>query len=272
MIRLGVTGAAGRMGEAVIEAATEREDVEVAFGVDAADVEDVQGVPVYKPAAFADLLGSHEPDAVIDFTVPEAAIEFATDCAEATVPLVTGTTGHDDLQFETVAAASEQTPVLKATNFARGIQALLRTVSAAVEALPGYDIEVTETHHNQKRDAPSGTANTILEEIQDAREDDQRESSERASGETASSEDEFEEVYGREGIQPREDGEVGVHVRRAGDIRGEHEIMLAGNDEVVTLTHRAEDRGVFAAGAIDAAVWLADQKPGWYEFGDVVDS
>ncbi|QCC50072.1 4-hydroxy-tetrahydrodipicolinate reductase [Halapricum salinum] len=254
MIRLGVTGAAGRMGEAVIETAAGREDVEVAFGIDAADVEDVQGVPVYKPAAFADLLDSHEPDAVIDFTVPDAAIEFATDCADAGVPLVTGTTGHDDLQFETVAAASEQIPVLKATNFARGIQALLRTVSAAVEALPGYDIEVTETHHNGKRDAPSGTANTILEEIEDARGED------------------FEEVYGREGLQPREAGEVGVHVRRAGDIRGEHEIMLAGNDEAVTLTHRAEDRGVFAAGAIDAAVWLSDQDPGWYEFADVIDS
>ncbi|MFB6189460.1 MAG: 4-hydroxy-tetrahydrodipicolinate reductase [Halapricum sp.] len=253
MIRVGVTGAAGRMGEAVIETADEREDVEVVFGVDAAEADEVLGVPVSAPGEFADLLDTHEPDAVIDFTVPEAAIDFATACAEAGVPLVTGTTGHDDLQFETVAAASEQTPVLKATNFARGIQALLRTVSAAVEALPGYDIEVTETHHNGKRDAPSGTANTILEEIREAREDD------------------FEEVYGREGIQPREDGEVGVHVRRAGDIRGEHEIMLAGNDEVVTLTHRAEDRAVFAAGALDAAVWLTEQEPGWYDFADVID-
>ncbi|WP_229121224.1 4-hydroxy-tetrahydrodipicolinate reductase [Halapricum desulfuricans] len=253
MISLGVTGAAGRMGEAVIETAADRDDVKVVFGVDQADVESVLGVPVEDPDAFEDLLETHDPDAVIDFTVPKAAMQFATACADAGVPLVTGTTGHDDLQFETVAAASERTPVLKATNFARGIQALLRTVSAAVEALPGYDIEVTETHHNGKRDAPSGTANTILEEIRDAREED------------------FEQQFGREGIQPREDDEIGVHVRRAGDIRGEHEIMLAGNDEVVTLSHRAEDRGVFAAGAIDAAVWLTDQEPGWYEFGDVID-
>jgi len=253
MISLGVTGAAGRMGEAVIETAADRDDVKVVFGVDQADVESVLGVPVEDPAAFEDLLETHDPDAVIDFTVPKAATQFATACADAGVPLVTGTTGHDDLQFETVAAASERTPVLKATNFARGIQALLRTVSAAVEALPGYDIEVTETHHNGKRDAPSGTANTIVEEIRDASEAD------------------FEQQFGREGIQPRADDEIGVHVRRAGDIRGEHEILLAGNDEVVTLSHRAEDRGVFAAGAIDAAVWLADQEPGWYEFGDVID-
>ena len=251
MTRIGVTGAAGRMGGAVIETAADREDVEVVFGVDATDAEEVEGVPVHDAEDFADLLAEHDPDAVIDFTVPEAAVDFAEACADAGVPLVTGTTGHDDLQFEVLAGASEQTPVLKATNFARGIQALLRTVSAAVEALPGYDIEVTETHHNNKRDAPSGTANTILDEIREQRD--------------------FEEEYGREGIQPREDDEIGVHVRRAGDVRGEHEIMLAGNDEVVTLTHRAEDRAVFAAGALDAAVWLAEQEPGWYDFEDVVD-
>ena len=251
MTRIGVTGAAGRMGGAVIETAADREDVEVVFGVDATDAEEVAGVGVHDAEDFADLLAEHDPDAVIDFTVPEAAVDFAEACADAGVPLVTGTTGHDDLQFEVLAGASEQTPVLKATNFARGIQALLRTVSAAVEALPGYDIEVTETHHNNKRDAPSGTANTILDEIREQRD--------------------FEEEYGREGIQPREDDEIGVHVRRAGDVRGEHEIMLAGNDEVVTLTHRAEDRAVFAAGALDAAVWLAEQEPGWYDFEDVVD-
>lgn len=251
MIRVGVTGAAGRMGGAVIETIQDREDAEVVFAVDATDEDRVHGVPIGEPAAFADLLDSHEPDVVIDFTIPEAAVDFAEACAAAGVPLVTGTTGHDDAQFDALEAASEETAVLKATNFARGIQALLRTVSAAVEALPGYDIEVTETHHNGKRDAPSGTANTILEEIRERRD--------------------FEEVYGREGIQPREDGEIGVHVRRAGDIRGEHEIMLAGNDEVVTLTHRAEDRAVFAAGAVDAAVWLAEKEAGWYDFADVVD-
>ncbi|MUV90928.1 4-hydroxy-tetrahydrodipicolinate reductase [Halapricum sp. CBA1109] len=252
---IGVTGAAGRMGEAVIETAADREDVAVLFGVDATETDAVGGVPVHDAAEFEALLSEHGPDAVVDFTVPEAAVEFAAACADRGVPLVTGTTGHDDLQFEALAAASERTPVLKATNFARGIQALLRTVEEAVGALPGYDIEVTETHHNQKRDAPSGTANTILETIKDADED-------RADA---------PEEYGREGIQPREDGEIGVHVRRAGDIRGEHEILLAGNDEVVKLSHRAEDRAVFAAGAVDAAVWLAEREAGWYDFADVID-
>ena len=121
---------------------------------------------------------------------------------------------------------------------------------AALEALPGYDVELLETHHNGKRDAPSGTAHTILEEVAEQRD--------------------FEPVYGREGVQPRTEGEVGVLVRRAGDIRGEHEVTLADNDEVLTIAHRAEDRGVFAAGAIDAAVWLAGREPGLYDFGEVV--
>jgi 4-hydroxy-tetrahydrodipicolinate reductase len=145
-----------------------------------------------------------------------------------------------------------QVPVLRAANFARGVQALLRTVGEAVGALPGYDVELTETHHNGKRDAPSGTAKTILEEIREYRE--------------------FETVPGREGIQPRTDEEVGMLVRRAGDVRGEHEITIAGNDEVLTLSHRAEDRAVFAAGALDAAAWLAGREPGRYEFGDVIDA
>ena len=251
MIRIAVTGAAGRMGGAVIETIADREDAQVAFAVDATDEDEVGGVPVHEPEDFAALLATHEPDAVIDFTIPEAAVGFAEACAEAGVPLVTGTTGHDDEQFAALEAASEDTAVLKATNFARGIQALLRTVEAAVEALPGYDIEVMETHHNNKRDAPSGTANTILDTIRESRE--------------------FEEVYGREGIQPREEGEIGVHVRRAGDIRGEHEVMLAGNDEVLSLTHHAEDRAVFAAGAVDAAVWLAGKDAGWYDFAAVID-
>ena len=136
----------------------------------------------------------------------------------------------------------------------RGVQALLRAVESAVSDLPGYDVEVTETHHNRKRDAPSGTANTILETIEGVR-----------GG------DESDRVYGRVGEAPRDEGEIGVHVRRAGDVRGEHEVLLAGNDEVVKLRHRAESRRVWAEGALDAAVWLAGKPPGWYDFADVLE-
>ncbi|WP_136687671.1 4-hydroxy-tetrahydrodipicolinate reductase [Halorhabdus amylolytica] len=253
MIRIGVTGAAGRMGRTVIETASDREDVTVVFAVDATDDETVAGKPIHEPDDIAALLATHEPDAIVDFSVPEATVGLADACAEAGVPLVTGTTGFEDDQVAALEDASGDVAVLKAANFARGIQALLATVRAATEALPGYDIELTETHHNAKQDAPSGTAKTLLEALADAREED------------------FAEVYGREGIDPREAGEVGVHVRRAGDVRGEHELMFAGNDEVLTLSHRAEDRGVFAAGALDAAIWIAGREPGFYTFGDVIE-
>ena len=193
-----------------------------------------------------------DADAVVDFTVPGATREHADVIAEAGVPYVVGTTGFDESGMEALRAASESTPVLKASNFARGVRALLRVVEAGVEALPDYDVELTETHHNGKRDAPSGTANTILDVVDSAREA------------------ELERTHGREGDHPREDSEVGVHVRRAGTVRGEHELLLAGNDEVLTLTHRAESRRVFAAGAVDAAEWLPGQDPGWYGFDDVL--
>jgi len=189
---------------------------------------------------------------VVDFTIPKSTVALAEACADAGVGLVVGTTGFDADQIETLQAASESVPVLKATNFSRGIQALLRTVREAVGALSTYDLELMETHHNDKIDAPSGTAKTILETVQEERD--------------------VHPVYGREGHAPRDEDEIAVFARRAGDIRGEHELILAGNDEVVSLSHRAEDRAVFAAGALDAAAWLAGRDPGWYDFGAVIDA
>jgi len=251
MTRVAVNGAAGRMGRTVIETAADREDLEVVVGVDVADVDEVGGVPVVDASEVGAALAEYDPAVVVDFTVPDSTVALADACVEAGVGMVVGTTGFDDEGFATLEAASDSVPVLKATNFSRGIQALLRTVRAAVGALGGYDLELTETHHNQKVDAPSGTAKTILETVQEQRD--------------------VEPVYGREGHAPREDDEIAVFASRAGDIRGEHELVLAGNDEVVTLSHRAEDRAVFAAGALDAAAWLVGRDPGWYEFGSVVD-
>jgi len=251
-MRVAVTGATGRMGRAVVSAAEQRDwTVEPAVSRREAEVD---GARVRNDDRFGALLAEHDPDAVVDFTLPGATVRYAEACADASVPLVTGTTGFDEGEFSRIEAASEEVAVLEAANFAKGVQALLRVVREAVGALPEYDVELTETHHNGKRDAPSGTAKTILDEMDDSRE---------AA---------LERVHGREGIAPREAGEVGVHVRRAGDVRGEHEVLLAGDDEVLTLTHRAESRGVFAAGALDAAEWLAGREAGWYDFGDVLDT
>jgi 4-hydroxy-tetrahydrodipicolinate reductase len=250
-VDIAVNGAAGRMGQTVIETAADRDDLNAVVGFDVADVDEVQGVPVVDAEDVADGLAEYDPAVVVDFTIPESTVGLADACAEAGVGMVVGTTGFDDDQMATLDEAAGSVPVLKATNFSRGIQVLLRTVSEAVSALDGYDLELMESHHNQKVDAPSGTAKTILETVQEERDVDP--------------------VYGREGHAPRDEDEIGVFARRAGDIRGEHELILAGNDEVLSLSHHAEDRAVFAAGALDAAAWLAGKEPGQYEFGAVID-
>nr|WP_269844144.1 4-hydroxy-tetrahydrodipicolinate reductase [Halegenticoccus soli] len=264
-IRIAVTGAGGRMGREVIRAAGGRDGVTVALAVNRSDVGAVEGVEVEDATDLPGLLAAREPDVLVDFTGPESSVEYVAACAEAGVPVVVGTTGFDDAGAAALRDASEDIPVLVAANFARGVAALRRAVREAVAALPGYDIELTETHHNGKRDAPSGTAKSILDDVVEARES-------AAARERAGDRDDDAAgvVHGREGEQPRRRGEIGVHARRAGDVTGEHEVLLAGNHELLSLTHRAESRGVFAEGALDAAAWVAGREAGRYDFFDVI--
>lgn len=242
-MRVAVAGATGRTGGEVVAEARDRGHAVVPLSRDPTgdqrDVADLDAVLA-------------EADALVDFTVPEATVEHARAAAAAGVPLVVGTTGFDDDGLDALEAAGESTPLLRASNFAKGVHALERVVRAGVAALPEYDAELTETHHAGKRDAPSGTALTLLDAVDEAR------------GEA------LDRTHGREGEHLRDDAEVGVHVRRAGTVRGEHELLLAGDDEVLTLTHRAESRRVFAAGAVDAAEWLRDREPGTYDFTEVL--
>jgi 4-hydroxy-tetrahydrodipicolinate reductase len=240
------------MGRAVISEADARGHEIVVAVNRTPDTEAVAGVPVAPSQDLEAMLAAEEPDALVDFTGPEASVAYVRAAADLDVPAVVGTTGFSEEQGEALLEASKEIPLLRAANFSRGVQALERAVTAALSALADYDVELTETHHNAKTDAPSGTAKELLAAI-DA----------ELGG--------AKRVHGREGDAPREEGDIGVHARRAGDITGEHEVLLAGNDEVLTLEHRAESRGVFAAGALDAAEWLADESPGFYGFEDVLD-
>ena len=251
-VGLAVTGATGRMGREVLAETAERDDCEVVCAVARSGGEEREGVPIERAEALPGLLEEREPAALVDFSAPAASVEYARACAEAGVACVVGTTGFDDAELAALREASATVPLLRAPNFARGVATLASFVGEAVASLPGYDVEVTETHHNGKRDAPSGTALRLVREIEGAREESER-------------------VHGREGEAPRAPEEIGVHARRAGDVTGEHEVLLAGNHEVLSLTHRAGDRRVFAAGALDAADWLAGRNPGWYNFGAVID-
>lgn len=243
--RLAVNGATGRMGAAVREAAAERDDISAVLGIAPGGDGDST---VVTPGERRDELAAHDVDAVVDFSVAGAVSSLAEDCVATGTALVTGTTGLDAADREGLGSASGEVPVLHARNFSRGIVALRDALDAALDVVGAYDIEISETHHREKRDAPSGTATALLETVADHREVDP--------------------VHGRDGTHLREETEVGVHSRRAGHVHGEHEILLADNDEALTLGHRAEDRGVFAAGALDAAAWLADRDPGRYTVDD----
>ena len=260
-LSVAITGASGRMGGELLAAAADNDDVGFVLAAsrtpDAVPTGDAPSAP---DAVVADddlgaALADHDVDVLVDFTVPEASVAYLQTAADHDVAVVVGTTGYDEAGEATLDSVASEVPFLRASNFSRGVAALRRAVREAVAALPGYDVEVTETHHNGKRDAPSGTALTILDDIDEARENP-----------------DAERVHGREGEQPREGDEIGVHARRAGDVTGEHEILLAGNDEVVELTHRAGSRGIFAAGALDAATWLAGRDPGRYDFDEVLDA
>lgn len=247
MTSVTVYGAGGRMGGLLSGLVQERDGMELVGAVDV-DGGTVEGVGIHAPEEAEEAFG--EADVVVEFSVPEGT-RRAVEAAVATgTPLVTGTTGlPDDVQRE-VERAAENVAVVQSSNFARGVNVFWRVVEVAAELLPGYDYEVTETHHRHKLDAPSGTAFTTVERI------------EEAIGER-------EHVHGREGEMQRGE-EIGVHARRAGEIVGEHEVLAAGEGESLEITHRAGDRTAFAGGALDAAVWVADREPGLYGMEDVL--
>ncbi|AUV81448.1 4-hydroxy-tetrahydrodipicolinate reductase [Salinigranum rubrum] len=271
--RVAVTGATGRMGGELLALASAREDLDLVLAVSRSagdeneDTEEIEGVPIGDADALGRLLVENDVDVLVDFTAPGSSAEYVAACADAEVAAVVGTTGFSEDEEATLHRASESVPVLKASNFSRGIAALRRAVREAVAALPGFDVEVTETHHNGKRDAPSGTANTILDDIDELRSSVHQTS----SGDIDEGRGDHPRVHGREGDQPREAGEIGVHARRAGGIPGEHDVLLGGDHEYLSLSHTALDRGVFADGALDAAVWLSGREAGWYDFGAVIN-
>jgi 4-hydroxy-tetrahydrodipicolinate reductase len=244
-LKVVVVGATGRTGSLVVEVAREEDRYEYVGGVASeGDGDDAVG-----PEGARTLF--EEADAAVDFSTPEATKRAAELADETGTPLVTGTTALDEAAEKVLEEASGDVAVVRSSNFALGVNVFWEVVERAASLLPNADFEVTETHHRGKRDAPSGTAKETVERIEDA------------VGKR-------EHVHGREGEQPRGD-EIGVHARRAGDVVGEHEVLVAEGDESLTVSHRASDRRAFASGALDAAEWTVDGEPGEYGMEDVLE-
>lgn len=229
-LKILVCGAAGRMGRAVRAEIEASEAFAWAGGVDSRP-----GHGLHGPAEFAGLLGG--ADAVVDFSSPAAACDFASACAKARAPFVTGTTGFSKEQLAALKAAGRRAPVFFSPNMSPAVNLTFALAALAAARLKNFDVHVHEAHHTAKKDAPSGTALRYAERIAAA----------------------------RGGALPP------ITSVRAGDIVGDHSVLYAGPHERVEIKHMAHSRAVFAAGALRAAAWLSGRKPGFYDYLDLLD-
>lgn len=263
-VNIAVTGAAGRMGKMVIGAVFEDNGLKLtgaveipgspAIGFDAginAGVGDL-GVKITDDIKVA-IEGA---DVLIDFSMPESTLKAVAAAADMKVAVVTGTTGIEDAVAAEIKRHSEVIPIVMAPNMSMGVTLLFKLAGEVAELLgDDFDVEIVEAHHNQKVDAPSGTAKRLFEIISKALKRDAKEVG----------------VYGREGIVGKRTGkEIGVFAVRAGDIVGEHTVIFGGIGERLELIHRAHSRMTFVRGAVRASKWLMGKPPGLYNMNDVL--
>ncbi len=261
-LRLIVNGASGRMGRAVLDRARADARWQVAAGVvragSALEGQPIGGVEAPGAARYGTRFPALDAVAVvIDFSTPAGLAAALDACLQARVPLVTGTTGLDAALEARLDAAAAAIPLLRAANFSLGVALLTRLLRSAAAALPDWDLEILEAHHARKQDAPSGTALALGQAAAAARG--------VALADVAA-------IDRASAAGARRAGSIGFASLRAGDIVGEHTALLAGPGERLELTHRADDRAIFARGALAAAAWLAGRAPGSYALEAVFDA
>ncbi|MCH5323607.1 MAG: 4-hydroxy-tetrahydrodipicolinate reductase [Eubacterium sp.] len=249
MVKIALTGAAGKMGRTINDIVTARNDCEIIAGIDLVG-EQYADFPIVKEVY--DL--PEKPDVIIDFSHPSALESLLDYCKINGVPIVIATTGYTDEQIKQIKTAAEQIPVFFTFNLSLGINLLVDLAKRATKVLGGqFDIEILEKHHNLKKDAPSGTAIMIAEAINEELDN------------------EMHYVYDRHNVRKQRDkSEIGIHSVRGGTIVGEHDVIFAGRDEVITISHSAGSKQVFAVGAVNAAVYLCDKSKGLYEMSDLL--
>lgn len=249
MIRIVLNGCGGKMGKMVTECAKNFKNVEIAAGIDKYGCE--SSYPVFKTAEELNV----DYDVLLDFSRADALNDLIDLTEKTKKPLVICSTGFSDEQLALIDEKSKTLPLFRSGNMSLGINlinALLRKVAPILYG--NYDIEIIEKHHNQKVDAPSGTALLLADTIKD------------------SLKDETKYVYGRQGHAKREENEIGIHAIRGGSIVGDHDVIFAGTGEVIELNHKAISREVFAVGALKACEFMATvNKPGLYDMDDVIN-
>jgi 4-hydroxy-tetrahydrodipicolinate reductase len=249
MINVLISGALGRMGRKLYDAFCLSDKATAVCGVDLKEDLTNPTYPVY--ASYADV--KEKIDVVVDFSSASNLDNVLNFCAPKNIPAVLCATGLSAEQIEKIKNTIDKIAIFRSGNMSLGVNALIELVKKACASLEGFDIEIIEKHHNQKVDAPSGTALMLADGVKDVL-------------------PEKFYVYGREGfVGKRDKNEIGIHAVRGGNIVGEHDVIFAGNFETVTLSHQATDRSVFAEGAVKAVIYIADKKSGLYNMNDVIN-
>lgn len=251
MTRIIMHGCNGKMGQVITGIVANDTDCEIVAGIDVVDNRS-NGYPVFTNIDDCNV----EADVVIDFSSAKAVDKLLEWCGKKNLPLVLCTTGLSEEQVAKVSDCSKRTAILRSANMSLGINMLLKELKnvAKVLAPAGFDIEVVEKHHNQKVDAPSGTALALANSINDALND------------------EYSYIYDRTQVRRKRDPkEIGISAIRGGSIVGEHDVIFAGTDEVITITHTAYSKAIFANGAVAAAKFLAGKPAGLYDMSQVID-
>lgn len=250
MVRVIMNGCNGKMGQVITGIAAGDEQVEIVAGIDVYD-----GIQNPYPV-FADIKDcTVEADVIIDFSTAKAVDGLLDYVEEKKIPVVLCTTGLSEAQLNRVSEVAGKTAVLKSANMSLGINTIMKLLQQAVQVFgpAGYDVEIVEKHHNQKLDAPSGTAIALADSMNEVMDH------------------QYEYIYDRsQRRQKREAKELGISAVRGGTIVGEHEVIFAGTDEVIEIKHTAYSKAVFAKGAVEAAKYLAGKPAGLYNMSDVI--
>lgn len=251
MVNVIMHGCNGKMGRVITDLISKDEDVQIVAGIDAY-TSIANDYPVFKSIKECDV----KADAIIDFAVTAAIDDLLDYAVETKTPVVVCTTGLSAQQLDKVNEASKSVAVLRSANMSLGINTLMKVLKIATDVLAhrGFDIEIVEKHHNQKVDAPSGTALALADCI------------------NQELNNEYDYTYDRSNVrEKRKKNEIGISAVRGGTIVGEHEVIFAGTDEVIEIKHTAYSKAIFAKGAIDAAKFLAGKEAGMYNMADVID-
>ena len=252
MVRIIMRGCNGKMGQSISNIVAADPDAEMVAGIDIRD-DGRNPYPVFANIRDCNI----QADCLIDFSSPKDVEDMLDYCVEKNLPCVLCTTGLSQDQLAKVDEASKKVAILKSANMSMGINLLLKMLkeAAGVLAPAGFDIEIVEKHHNLKLDAPSGTALALADSINEELGN------------------EYEYVYDRSGRRmKRPVKEIGISAVRGGTIVGDHDVIFAGEDEVITFSHTAYSKAVFGKGAVQAAKFLAGKGPGFYNMGDVIDA